>query len=122
MDTTSTIGTGKLSWADSAACTLPTSERPLRLAEFDELFATALRSLVRTGSTSVRMELSGDAELAEQTGQLAERESACCSFFTFNVGPLDAGRVAFDVQVPVSYVDVLNGLVTRADGILGRAS
>lgn len=122
MDTTSPMGSGELSWADSAACTLPTSERPLRLAEFDDLFATALRSLVPTGSTSVRMELSGDAELAEQTGQLAESESACCSFFTFNVVPLDAGRVALDVQVPASHVDVLNGLVGRANGILGRAS
>ena len=122
METKSTMGLGELSWADSAACTLPTSERPLRLAEFDDLFATALRSVVRTSNTSVRMELSGDAELAEQTRQLAERESACCSFFTFDVAPLEGGRVAFDVRVPGSYVDVLNGLVARADSVLGGVS
>lgn len=28
-----------------AACTLPTAERPLRLAEFEELFATAVRGV-----------------------------------------------------------------------------
>jgi hypothetical protein len=29
------------------ACTLPTVEQPLRVAEFDDLFATALRGIAR---------------------------------------------------------------------------
>jgi hypothetical protein len=32
-----------MSFEVPAACTLPTAARPLRLAEFDALFATALR-------------------------------------------------------------------------------
>jgi len=34
------------SWVPDA-CTLPTAERPLRLAELDDLFATAVRAVHR---------------------------------------------------------------------------
>ena len=32
---------GRLPWVAPDACTLPTAERPLRVAEFDDLFANA---------------------------------------------------------------------------------
>src|ERR687897_3111551 len=109
MDSQSTDGAGDLGWADVAACSLPTSERPLRLAEFDDLFATSLRSVERTSDTAVRLILGGDADLAERTQTLADAESTCCSFFTFGVTPLEDMRVGFDVVVPAAYVDVLDG-------------
>ena len=109
-------------WADLEACTLPTAQRPLRLAEFDELFATALRSIEHRGNTRARLLLAGDAGLAERTRQLADAESSCCSFFTFGVTALDGGQVAFDVEVPPAYADVLAGLVARAETALGAAS
>ena len=46
------------------ACTLPTAERPLRLAEFDELFATAVRRVERRGD-EVRIHLVGDRGLGD---------------------------------------------------------
>ena len=46
------------------ACTLPTAERPLRLAEFDDMF-TGLTSLERRSPVLVRMHLAGAAGLAE---------------------------------------------------------
>lgn len=122
MDLQLTDGTGDLAWADVAACTLPTAERPLRLAEFDDLFATSLRSIERTGDTSVRIMLTGDGGLAARTQALAEAESTCCSFFTFGVTPLGDGHMAFDVTVPSAYVEVLDGLVDRAAAALGNAS
>src|SRR5687767_4663044 len=96
MDLQLTDGTADPAWVDVAACTLPTAERPLRLAEFDDLFATSLVSIERTGDTSVRMVLVGAAGLAERTRALADAESARCSFFTFGVTPLEASQVAFD--------------------------
>ncbi|MFI6457406.1 hypothetical protein ACIBF6_38350 [Streptosporangium amethystogenes] len=42
-----------MEWAP-AECALPAEERPLRVAEFDELFATALRGLERVGSVHLR--------------------------------------------------------------------
>ena len=111
-----------LGWADVRACTLPTAERPLRLAEFDELFATALRSIERRGETRARLTLAGDGSLAERTRRLADAESSCCSFFTFAVTARGKGQVAFDVEVPPAYTDVLAGLVARAESALGAAS
>jgi hypothetical protein len=45
------------------ACTLPTTERPLRLAEFDDLFTARLRS-DRPAPTRLDLVLPRDAEAA----------------------------------------------------------
>ncbi|SCG72873.1 hypothetical protein [Micromonospora inositola] len=89
------------------ACTLPTVRRPLRVAEFDELFRTALRGQRRLSP----WELAGGAEAA--TRDLTARESACCSFFSFTVAHA-AGGVRVDVRVPPAYVAVLDALADRA--------
>lgn len=65
-------------WAPDA-CTLPTAERPLRLAEFDDLF-TGLTSLDRLSPVHVRMRLVGAAGLEATVGDLTAREAECCSF------------------------------------------
>jgi hypothetical protein len=88
------------------ACTLPTAERPLRLAEFDELFATAVRRVERLAPTHVRLHLTGPASLAGMVRDLAARETECCSFFTFTVTSHD-DAVVLDVEVPPAYTDVL---------------
>jgi hypothetical protein len=63
------------------ACTLPTVDRPLRLAEFDDLFATALRDVEILAPTHAGMRLSATVGLAERVRDLAARETECCSFF-----------------------------------------
>ena len=45
------------------ACTLPTVDRPLRLAEFDDLFATAVRDVTAVTQTRARLRLTGAAGL-----------------------------------------------------------
>ena len=92
-------------------CTLPTVERPLRLAEFDELFATALRGQQRLTRTSLRWRL--DPAAAETARDLTVRESACCSFFSFAFAP-DGDDLQLDVQVPAAHVAVLDALADRA--------
>jgi hypothetical protein len=111
-----------LAWASVEACTLPTAERPFRLAEFDNLFATTLRSVEKTDASRVRLLLNGDEAVAERTQRLADAESSCCSFFTFGVSTVEPGLVAFDIEVPVTYLDVMNGLVARADAALRPSS
>ena len=68
------------------------------------------------------MLLTGDEAVAERTQRLADAESSCCSFFTFDVSTVAPGLVAFDIEVPPTYADVLAGLVARADAALGTAS
>jgi hypothetical protein len=97
-------------WAP-AACTLPTVDRPLRLAEFDDLFTTALHGQYRTLPTALRWLLDPAAEPTAR--DLTARESACCSFFTFTYRPAD-DHVQLDVVVPAEHVDVLDVLAARA--------
>jgi hypothetical protein len=93
------------------ACTLPTVDRPLRLAEFDELFATALRAQQRLSPTTLRWRLDPAAEATAR--DLTGRERSCCSFFTFTFDR-DGDGLRLDVRVPAGHVDVLDALAGRA--------
>jgi hypothetical protein len=99
------------------ACTLPTVDRPVRRAEFDDLFAGALRGQRRLSPTRLRWEL--DPAAAATARELTAREAECCSFFSFTV--TDAGDLLrVDVEVPEAYVRVLDALATRAATALPR--
>ena len=107
------------------ACTLPTAERPLRLAEFDALFATAVRRVDRIGATHARLHLTGPAGLAARVRDLAARESECCSFFTFTTTAhpaADGEAVVLDIEVPAAYADVLASLAQRASTVSAGAT
>ena len=92
------------------ACTLPTAQRPLRVMEFDELFASVLR---KTRAQPTRLDLVVPAHVEAAARSLAERESACCSFFTFEFEPADAD-VVMHISVPPDQVAVLDALEARA--------
>ena len=99
------------------ACTLPTAEQPLRLAEFDELFTDAVRAVDRIDATHARLRLTGRTGLAATVRDLTARETECCSFFTFSVATEPAGggeTVILDVAVPERHRDVLAALAGRA--------
>jgi hypothetical protein len=109
-------------WIAVHACTLPTVEQPLRLAEFDELFATTLERVRRMRADRLRLTLRGGGSLSERVRDLTERESACCSFFTFTLTPVTTGdpapiRLLLDIAVPRNRIDVLDALADRAAGL-----
>src|SRR4051794_17142085 len=93
------------------ACTLPTVERPLRLAEFDDLFATALLGQQRISPTRLQWYL--DPAAQERARDLTARESSCCSFFAFSF-TTTANGLQVDVEVPSEQVAVLDALTERA--------
>lgn len=95
------------------ACTLPTAQRPLRLAEFDDLFATAVRSVTRVDARRLRLELDPRAAVAARVARLAVDETGCCSFFTFTLTITD-GQVWLEVAVPDGQVEVLDALAAVA--------
>ncbi|TDC84295.1 hypothetical protein E1193_06080 [Micromonospora sp. KC606] len=97
-------------WAPEA-CTLPTVDRPLRLAEFDDLFAAALHRQQRLSPTALRWHLDPAAEATAR--DLTDRESSCCSFFSFTF-TADGPVLRLDVEVPATHVDVLDALAARA--------
>nr|WP_255413923.1 thioredoxin domain-containing protein [Pseudonocardia sp. MH-G8] len=103
-----------LAWAPVDACTLPTTEQPLREAEFDALFAAALRSMERPEPELLRLILDGDSEVETVVRDLTVRESSCCSFFDFQLIAGDGGLM-LDVRVPEARIEVLDGLARRAE-------
>lgn len=112
MDADTTLRT----WVPDGACTLPTAERPWRLAEFDELLASSLDGTHRLAADHLRLDLSGDPTLQERVADLAARETACCSFFDLRVDG-SGSRVTLDVRVPSSRTAVLDGLHDRARAV-----
>lgn len=95
-------------WAPEA-CTLPTSERPLRVAEFDDLSGYVLRS-ERVHAT--RLDLSIPADVESAARDLGRRETECCSFFTFEFD--SAGEaVVVHIAVPAEHISVLDAIEAR---------
>lgn len=107
-----------MTWVPES-CTLPTAERPLRVAEFDALFATATGSARRIGPTLLRVPL--PARQQDLARDLAARETACCSFFSFDLRP-SAGGVDLEVRVPEQQVAVLDAVERRLDEVRNRPS
>ncbi|CAM3769704.1 hypothetical protein OCAE111667_25425 [Occultella aeris] len=96
------------------ACTLPTAERPVRLAEFDELLTGPVRSADRESPTRLTLRLhSSDDDLEEITRDLAAREAQCCSFFGFTVAA-DGSDVVLGIEVPPQHTSILDSLQARS--------
>jgi hypothetical protein len=100
------------------SCTLPTSERPLRLAEFDTLFRTAVTGQQRTSATVLELSLTPEPEVAAAAAALAVGESRCCSFFRFVI-TVDPREVQLTIRVPETHVDVLNAVADRVAAATG---
>ncbi|MEU0882478.1 thioredoxin domain-containing protein [Lentzea sp. NPDC005914] len=101
-------------WVDAEACTLPAADQPMRLAEFDALFASSLRGVRREESGWLRLHLGGGADVEDGARDLASREAECCSFFDFTVSR-DGDDVIIDVRVPSDKEVVLDGLAAQAE-------
>jgi hypothetical protein len=108
------MGTPERDWVPDA-CTLPTTEQPLRQAEFDELFHLTARSVERIDQRRAVFELPAQPSVAARVADLAMREVDCCSFFTFGL-TATGGRLTLEITVPAPYVTVLDALVSRAGG------
>ncbi|HEY9339286.1 MAG TPA: hypothetical protein VIQ79_32905 [Kribbella sp.] len=88
----------------SQFCTLPTAERPFRVAEFDQLFADHLRRAERVDPQTLDLTL--DPESLATVEDLTARETECCSFFTFTL------ELHLRVRVPPTQTAVLDGFLS----------
>ncbi|MEV4125258.1 hypothetical protein [Nocardia sp. NPDC049707] len=94
------------------ACTLPTAEQPLRVAEFTDLFAAALRRVERIAPTRVRLIFATTHE--GEARELAARESSCCGFFNFSFTTAGPDAMAMDIEVPAGRITTLDALANHA--------
>jgi hypothetical protein len=102
-------------WAPEA-CRLPASERPQRAADFDALFAGAVRGIERAGPTRLRLGLRPGPQAAARAAELAAAETSCCSFFTFTL-TLAASSLVLDITVPALHTGTLDLLADRAAAV-----
>src|SRR3954469_21261943 len=108
-------GRRPMTWVPES-CTLSTLERPLRVAEFDALFATVTRPAERLGPTRLRVHLPGGPDVLARARELVARETGCCSVFSFEVRPA-ATATELEVQVPGSQVAVLDAMQRRVQEV-----
>ena len=101
------------------ACTLPTEEQPVRLQEFDQLFASALRAQARVSPRVLRWSLDPTAEGTAR--DLTTRETECCSFFQFTFAAAAGDGLTVEVTVPAAQVAVLDALQARAGAGMSAA-
>jgi len=100
-----------------SSCTLPAADLPGRLAEFDAAFAAGLRHAEVVSPTHARLVFTADRAQAEALAGLLDRESQCCSFFTFDQRA-QGDLVTVDVTVPPGHAETLAALAGRAAGHL----
>ncbi|MEU2781840.1 hypothetical protein [Streptomyces sp. NPDC007110] len=100
-----------LAWVPQS-CTLPTEERPLRVAEWDALFSERLMSLSRPQPLHLCLALAGGHGVEDRVRDLVERESGCCSFFTFTTSA-SADLIQLDIAVDQAHEAVLDALAAR---------
>lgn len=100
-------------WVPSS-CTLPTVDQPLRRREFDEFFVDDVISVGQTSPLEVHFDLRAEPEVAARAANLAAKETACCSFFRFDL-TMTHGTVEMVVSTDSQHEAVLAALVARAE-------
>jgi hypothetical protein len=103
---------GADSWAP-ADCTLPTAERPIRVAEFSDLFSHDVLTVDRPEAGRLRLGLRPGREAASRVAALTAAETECCSFFTFTL-TVGNDSLSLDIGVPESRTEILDALADRA--------
>src|SRR5262245_56677301 len=108
-----TAGGTAMSWVPDS-CTLPTDQAPLRVAEFNDLFTTALHRLQRPEPRWLRLGLDPAPQVEATAPDLAARETACCSFFDFRLQRDHDGQLWLDVRVPAGREPILDAIARQA--------
>ena len=104
-----------------SACTLPTEDQPLRVAEFDDFFSHDAVGLNRLSPNQLRIEVRADPAAASRAASLAVKETGCCSFFTFELR-ISAGSADLVVSTAETHAAVLAALGDRAERLIRGAT
>jgi hypothetical protein len=93
------------------ACTLSPEQVPGRLTDWRELVALAT-GRVKT-EAGVRLAFPSSPDLAGRVADLAAREAACCSFFTFVIG-VGADALSLEIGAPPGATELVDSLLEQA--------
>lgn len=103
------------------ACSLPTAEAPVRVAEFDDLFREVVVEVEHPSSGELHLKLRATPDNAARAARLAAMETGCCAFFTFALTIAD-DELDLSVTTGPAHERVLAALGTRARDKAGIAA
>ena len=92
------------------ACTLQPGEMPERMADWQSVLGSALRTL--EPPTASRIEFARDVDLAE-LARLIEAEQQCCTFFSFAL-TVDGRGIALEVGAPDTATEIVSAVFGNA--------
>jgi hypothetical protein len=95
------------------ACTLEPADARAQGDEWRELLARLIVRVERVAADNLKLWLKDDVDELPRLVALAQREKACCPFFNFSL-EVEAGAVAFVVEVPPDAASLLDGFATFA--------
>jgi len=90
------------------ACTLRPAEASHQLDEWRQVLRRVVGGAERASVNRLELSLLPDADI-ESLVRLAQREVACCAFFSFAI-EIQADRLVLTVEVPDGAVEVLDEL------------
>lgn len=94
------------------ACTLEPGDVRSQLGEWQEALRQDVDRSERVSPNRLELSLLPDADIGSVI-TLAQRETACCAFFSFTI-EIQADRLVLAVEVPNDAVEILDQLVTSA--------
>jgi len=92
------------------ACTLDASDARSQLGEWREILRSVVDASVRVSPSRLELSLLPGVDIAAVI-DLAQREVACCSFFSFAV-EIRADHLVLAVEVPDDAVEILDQFST----------
>lgn len=92
------------------ACTLQPSDARSQLGEWQNLLNQVTERTERVSPNRLELALTSDADIGSLIS-LAQREAACCTFFSFSIDIL-VDRLDLVVTVPDDAVEILDQLVS----------
>jgi len=95
------------------ACKLEATDARSQIEEWREFLSRMVGRTERSAPDTCRFWLTANLDELPALASLAQREKACCGFFTFTVEP-EANAIAFVVQVPEDASMTLDHFVTLA--------
>ena len=94
------------------ACTLQPSDARSQLGEWQEVLDQVVGGRERVSPNRLELSLLPEVDIGSVIG-LAQREAACCAFFSFAI-EIWADRLVLTVEVPNDAVEILDQLVSTA--------
>ncbi len=91
------------------ACTLLPADASSQLRDWREMLPRLTSRSERISPNRLEHTLSPDADIRALLN-LAQREAACCSFFSFSI-EIQPDRLVLAVKVPDDAIEILDGLV-----------